>query len=110
MEGSLKTIDAIIVEKYDAQNLLKYKAITEVTNLLRSVSEYAVNLNVERDTCLRRLFVRNNRSNGTTLRKWSFFCKAPMCDRLWTQGAAETVKVSTFLKLLFYCFAYISLV
>ena len=37
MEGSLKTIDAIIVEKYDAQNLLKHKAITEVTNLLRSV-------------------------------------------------------------------------
>ena len=82
MEGSLKTIDAIIVEKYDAQNLLKYKAITEVTNLLRSVSEYAVNLNVERDTCLRRLFVCNNRSNGTTLRKWSLFCEAPMCDRL----------------------------
>ena len=67
MEGSLKTIDAIIVEKYDVQNLLKYKAITEVTNLLRSLSEYAVNLNVESDTCLRRLFVCNNRSNGTTL-------------------------------------------
>ena len=82
MEGSLKTIDAIIVKKYDTQHILKYKAITEVTNLLRCVSEYAVNLNVERDTCLRRLFVCNNRSNGTTLRKWSFFCEAPMCDRL----------------------------
>ena len=81
MEGSLKTIDAI-VGKYDAHNLLKYKAITEVTNLLRSVSGCAVNLNVQRDTCLRRLFVCNDRSNGTTLGKWSSFCEAPMCDRL----------------------------
>ena len=35
MEGSLKATDTII-GKCDAQNLLKYKAITEVTNLLRS--------------------------------------------------------------------------
>ena len=77
MEGSLKTIDAI-VGKYDAQNLLKYKAITEVTNLLRSVSGYAVNHNVERDTCLRCFFVCNNGNNGTALIKWFFFAR-PLC-------------------------------
>ena len=49
MEGSLKATDTII-GKYDAQNLLKYKGITEVTNLLRSVSQHAVNLNVEGKT------------------------------------------------------------
>ena len=80
MEGSLKTRDTII-GKYDAQNGLKYKAITEVTHLLRSVSEYAVNLKVERETCLRRLSVCNNGSNGTALIKCFFFCEAPMCDR-----------------------------
>ena len=81
MEGSLKTIH-IIIGKYDAQNRIKYKAVTEVTNLLKSVSEHAVNLNVERETCLRRLFVCNNGSNATTLRKWFFFREALMCDRL----------------------------
>ena len=60
----------------------KYKATTEVMNRLRSVSEHAVNLNVQREMCLRRLFVCNNGTNGKTLRKWSFFCEAPMCHRL----------------------------
>ena len=83
MGGSLKTIDTFI-RKYDAQNLLKYKAITEVTNLLTPVSEHAVNLNVERETCLRHLLVCNNGSNSTTLRKcfFFFFCEVPMCNRL----------------------------
>ena len=109
MEGSLKATDTII-GKYDAQNLLKYKGITEVTNLLRSVSEHAVNINVERETFLRQLFVCNDDSNGTTLRKWFLFAW-PLCVAPWTQGAAETVKVSTFQKLLFcHCFAYMPLV
>ena len=77
MEGSLKATDTII-GKYDAQNGLKYKAVTEVTNLLRSVSEHAVNLNVARETFLRHLFVCNNDSNGTTLRKW-FLLARPLC-------------------------------
>ena len=72
MEGSQKTRDTII-GKYDAQNRLMDKAITEAKNLLRSV-----NLNVERETCLRRLFVCNNGSNGTTLRKWFLFAR-PLC-------------------------------
>ena len=76
MEGSLKGRDNY--RKIRRAELLKYKAITEVTNLLRSVSEHAVNLNVERETCLRRLFVCNNGSNGTTLRKWFLFAR-PLC-------------------------------
>ena len=41
----------------------------------------------------------------------SFLLRGPYVQSFWTQGAAETVKVSTFLKLLFcQCFAYISLV
>ena len=77
MEGSLKATHTII-GKYDAQNLLKYKGITEVTNLLMSVSEHAVNLNLERETFLRHLFVCNNDSNGTILRKWFLFAR-PLC-------------------------------
>ena len=77
MEGSLKATHTII-GKYDAQNLLKYKGITEVTNLLMSMSEHAVNLNLESETFLRHLFVCNNDSNGTILRKWFLFAK-PLC-------------------------------
>ena len=78
MEGSLKTIDAIIVEKYDVQNLLKYKAITEVTNLLRSLSEYAVNLNVESDTCLRRLSCAITVAMAQLCENVPFFAR-PLC-------------------------------
>ena len=60
---------------YFTSSLLRVpnKAITDVTNLLTSVSEHAVNLNVERETCLHLLFVCNNGSNSTTLRKCFFF-------------------------------------
>ena len=47
--------------------------------LLRSVSEHAVNLNVERETCLLRLFVGINGRNGTTPRKWFFSFARPLC-------------------------------
>ena len=53
-----------------------------IRNRLASVSEHALNLNVERETCLIRLFVCNSGSNGTTLGKWSPFCEAPMSDGL----------------------------
>ena len=46
--------------------------------LLRSVSEHAVNLNVERETFLRHLLVCDNDSNGTTMRKW-FLLARPLC-------------------------------
>ena len=78
-----------------------------------SVSEYAVNLNVERETCLRRLFVCNNGSNGTALIKWFFFCEAPMCDRRGRNVSRKLLYYSIVYisKLLFcYCFAYISFV
>ena len=48
-------------------------SLTQVTTLLTFVSPHAVNLFVERERCLYRLFVCNNGSNGTTPRKWTSF-------------------------------------
>ena len=55
----------------------KINSIT-IMDRLTSVPEHALNLNVEPETCLRRLFVCNNGSNGTTLGKWSLFAR-PLC-------------------------------
>ena len=53
-----------------------------IMNRLTSVAEHALNLNVERETCLIRLFAYERGGNGTTLGKWSLFCEAPMSDGL----------------------------
>ena len=49
-----------------------------IMDQLTSVPEHALNLDVEPETCLRRLFVCNNGSNGTILGKWSLF-ERPLC-------------------------------
>ena len=66
-----------------------------IMNRLTSVSEHALNFNVQPETCLRRLIVCNKGSNGTTLRKWSLFCKAPMHNGL---GRKMPRKLSYILK------------
>ena len=68
---------------------------------------HAVNLAVQRQMSWRRLFVRNNGSNGTTLRKRTFL-RGPDAQWSWTQGGAKIFTL--FLNLLF-CgrFDYISL-
>ena len=56
--------------------------LSTIMNRLTSLPEHTLNRNVEPETCLRRLFVYNNGSNGTTLGKWSLFCEVPMRNGL----------------------------
>ena len=59
-----------------------------IMNRLTSVSEYALNLNVQPETCLRRLLVCNNGNNGKNSAKMALFLRGPYAQWSWTQDAA----------------------